>query len=77
MSKNFREQAAYDYNPDKEEKIKDKHFWSIMRKWWRRNDEVGESRMIRNREKKIQQDKELEIDLINYYNEKGQRNTVN
>lgn len=41
-----------------------------MRKWWRHNCEVGESRMIRNREKKIQQDKELEIDLINYYNEK-------
>ena len=48
-----------------------------MRKWWRHNCEVGESRMIRNREKKIQQDKELEIDLINYYNEKGQRNTGN
>ena len=77
MSKNFREQAAYDYIHDKKEKIKDKHFWSIMRKWWRHNCEVGESRMIRNREKKIQQDKELEIDLINYYNERGQRNTVN
>ena len=32
--------------------------------------------MIRNREKKIQQDIELEIDLINYYNEKGQLITL-
>ena len=57
--------------------IKKKRSKTNMRKWWRHNCEVGESRMIRNREKKIQQDKELEIDLINYYNEKGQRNTVN
>ena len=77
MSKNFREQAEYDYIHNKEKKIKGKHFWSIMRKWWRHNCEVGESRMIRNREKKLQHKKELEIDLINYYNEKGQRNTVN
>ena len=61
----------------KKKRSKANIFWSIMRKWWRHNCEVGESRMIRNREKKIQQDKELEIDLINYYNEKGQRNTVN
>lgn len=70
MGKNFREQAAYDYLHDKKEKIKIKHFWSIMRKWQRLNFNIGESRLELKKLIKHQKDKDLKIDLINYYNEK-------
>ena len=70
MGKNFHEQAAYDYLHDKEEKIKIKHFWSIMRKWQRHNFNIGESRLELKKLIKHQKDKDLKTDLINYYNEK-------
>lgn len=72
MGKNFREQAAYDYLHDKEEKVKNRYFWSIMRKWWRHNFNIGESRRELKKLIKHQKDKDLKTDLINYYNENKQ-----
>ena len=71
MGKNFREKIEEELSGhDKEEKIKIKHFWSIMRKWQRHNFNIGESRLELKKLIKHQKDKDLKTDLINYYNEK-------
>lgn len=68
MSNNFKEQAAYDYMHGNEDKINHKHKRSILNKWRRHNCEIAEDRMIKNRKRDKQICKEINADLINYYN---------
>lgn len=74
MSKNFKEQAAYDYMHDNEDKIKPKYKRSILNKWRRHNCEIAEDRVIRNRKRNNQFTKDMKVDLINYYNNKNEDN---
>lgn len=71
MSNNFKEQAAYDYMHDNKDKIKPKYKRSILNKWRRYNCEIAEDRVIRNRKRTNQFNKEMKVDLINYYNNKN------
>lgn len=77
MSNNFKEQAAYDYMHNNEGKIKPKHKRSILNKWRRHNCEIAEDRVIRNRKRNDQFNKEMKVDLINYYNNKNYEGNFN
>ncbi len=71
MSNNFKEQAVYDYMHDNKDKIKPKYRRSILNKWKRYNCEIAEDRVIRNRKRNNQFNKEMKVDLINYYNNRN------
>ena len=58
MSNNFKEQAVYDYMHDNKDKIKPKYRRSILNKWKRYNCEIAEDRVIRNRKRNNQFNKE-------------------
>lgn len=44
MSKNYKERAAYAYLHDTGRQVSRKLLYRIKRKWWRRNNDIGEMR---------------------------------
>lgn len=48
MGRNYKERAAYAYLHDTKSQISRKLLYSLKRKWWRYNFDIGDMRLKRN-----------------------------